>query len=69
MGRLSEATTALIYLLDISPIDAEAWAEVAELYVAQGAFSQAIYSLEEVLLVVPNAWNVCVTDRMFLVQG
>lgn len=57
-GRLSEATAVVTQLLDLSPIDAEAWAELAELYVAQGAFAQAIYCLEEVLLVVANAWNV-----------
>lgn len=58
MSRLSEATTALVELLDISPIDPEAWAELAELYFAQNMYAQAIYSMEEVLLCMPHAWNV-----------
>lgn len=58
LDRISEAITELVGFLEISPIDAEAWAELAELYITQGLYSQAIYSLEEVLLIVPNAWNV-----------
>jgi len=58
MGRTSDAITELISLLDISPTDAEAWFELAELYVSQSMYPQAIFSLEEVLLVTPNAWNV-----------
>ena len=49
---------ALNSLLDVSPIDAEAWAELAELYVSQGLYQQGIFALEEVLLITPNAWNV-----------
>lgn len=58
MGRTNDATTALVELLDVSPTDAEAWAELADTYFAQGLYSQAIYSLEEVLLILPNAWNI-----------
>ncbi|KAI5862817.1 tetratricopeptide [Durotheca rogersii] len=58
MERVSESIGALISLLDISPTDAEAWAELADLYFSQGLYSQAIYSLEEVLVLQPNAWNV-----------
>lgn len=58
LGRSSDAITELIKLLDISPTDAEAWSELAELYVSQSMYPQAIYSFEEVLLVTPNAWNV-----------
>lgn len=49
---------ALVQLLDDSPTDAEAWSELSELYANQGLYRQAIFSLEEVLLVTPNAWNV-----------
>lgn len=45
-------------LLDTSPTDVEAWSELSDLYFSQGLYAQAIYSLEEVLLVAPNAWNV-----------
>jgi len=58
LNRPNDAINELITLLDISPTDAEAWSELAELYVSQGMYSQAVYSFEEVLLVTPNAWNV-----------
>lgn len=58
MNKIPEAITALTKFLDISPTDAEAWAELADLYVAQGMFQQAIFALEEVLLIAPNAWNI-----------
>ena len=58
MGKLDGATNALVDLLAAVPIDAEAWAELAELYFIQGLYAQAIFSLEETLLVTPNAWNV-----------
>ncbi|CAJ2507861.1 Uu.00g090470.m01.CDS01 [Anthostomella pinea] len=58
MGRTPESITALISLLDVSPTDAEAWAELADLYFSQGLYSQAIFALEEVLVLQPNAWNV-----------
>ncbi|KAF4120174.1 ER membrane protein complex subunit 2, partial [Geosmithia morbida] len=57
MGRINDATTALTALLDYAPIDAEAWAELSDLYLSQGLYSQAIYALEEVLVLAPNAWN------------
>ncbi|OTB05813.1 hypothetical protein M426DRAFT_10260 [Hypoxylon sp. CI-4A] len=58
IGRIPESVSALISLLDISPTDAEAWAELADLYFSQGLYSQAIFALEEVLVLQPNAWNV-----------
>ena len=58
LSKTNEAIEALVELLDASPTDIEAWAELAELYLSQGLFSQAEYCLEEVLLVAPNAWNV-----------
>ena len=59
MGKIQEAISLLGDLLQISPTDAEAWAELSDLYFAQHAYDQAIFCLEEVLLVMPNAWNVC----------
>lgn len=44
--------------LQVSPTDAESWAELADLYFVQSAFEQAVFCLEEVLLILPNAWNV-----------
>ncbi|KAG9518284.1 tetratricopeptide repeat domain-containing protein, partial [Aureobasidium melanogenum] len=58
LGRLDQATKTLTELLDSSPIDAEAWAELAELYFSQSMHSQAVFCLEEVLLIMPNAWNI-----------
>jgi len=57
MGRPTEAVQRLVDLLQVSPTDAEAWSELAELYLAQNSYDQAIFSLEEVLLICPNAWN------------
>lgn len=57
LGRTQEAATALTNLLDQSPIDAEAWAELADLYLTQGSYEQAVFCLEEVLVVTPNSWN------------
>ncbi|CZT18048.1 related to kinetoplast-associated protein KAP [Ramularia collo-cygni] len=57
MGKTSEAVTALTNLLDTSPTDVETWAELADVYVELGLYEQAIFSLEEVLLFAPNAWN------------
>ncbi|KAF2237639.1 TPR-like protein [Viridothelium virens] len=58
LGRPAEAIQTLVALLDSSPTDAEAWSEMAELYTSQGQYYQAIYCLEEVLLIMPNAWSV-----------
>lgn len=57
MGKIGGATAACVDLLDVSPTDAEAWSELSTLYLEQGLLQQAIYSLEEVLLITPNAWN------------
>jgi tetratricopeptide (TPR) repeat protein len=58
LKKTTEAITALNEFLDSSPTDAEAWAELADLYVSQGMYQQGIFALEEVLLAAPNAWNV-----------
>ncbi|KAI1138975.1 tetratricopeptide [Hypoxylon sp. FL0543] len=58
VGRISESVSALISLLDISPTDAEAWGELADLYFSEGLYPQAIFALEEVLVLQPNAWNI-----------
>lgn len=58
MGKVDESITALLSLLDFSTTDAEAWAELADLYLSQGLYSQAIFALEEVLILQPNAWNI-----------
>jgi ER membrane protein complex subunit 2 len=61
MDKAPEAIAALTQLLDFNPTDAEAWAELGDLYLAQGLYAQAIYSLEEILVLLPNAWNVRTT--------
>ena len=58
MGKHVEAISALAQFLDCSPTDAEAWAEISDLYASQGLYQQSIFALEEVLLITPNAWNV-----------
>ena len=58
MGKVEESVSALISLLDFLPMDAEAWSELADLYLSQGLYPQALYALEEVIVLQPNAWNV-----------
>jgi len=62
MGRLPDAVQVLVTLVQDNPIDAESWAELGELYVLQGLWGQAVYCFEEVLLGMPNAWNVSLPD-------
>ncbi|WKT43388.1 Tetratricopeptide-like helical domain superfamily [Fusarium oxysporum f. sp. vasinfectum] len=57
MGKTTEAIAALVWLLEFNPTDAEAWSELSDLYLSQGLYSQAIYAMEEVLVLAPNAWN------------
>jgi tetratricopeptide (TPR) repeat protein len=57
IGKPEEAIKAISNILDTSPTDAEAWAELGDLYLTQGAYEQAIFCLEEVMLIMPNAWN------------
>lgn len=61
MGRISEAVASLNSMLDFLPNDPEAWAELSDIYFTQGLYPQAIFALEEVLILMPNAWNVCKT--------
>ncbi|KAI9814754.1 MAG: hypothetical protein M1827_003020 [Pycnora praestabilis] len=58
MGRSNDAIAALIQLLDASPTDVEAWSELSDQYLSQSMYSQAVFSLEEVLIITPNAWNI-----------
>ena len=58
LGRTSEAIQSLTEFLDFVPTDIEAWAELSELYSCVSMIPQAIFCLEEVLLITPNAWNV-----------
>lgn len=67
LSRVNDAIDALVELLESSPTDIEAWAELADLYLAQDLFSQAIFCFEEILLVSPNAWNVRQIDAVVYV--
>ncbi|KAM0802582.1 hypothetical protein BDR22DRAFT_803141 [Usnea florida] len=58
LSRTADAIDALTELLESSPTDTEAWTELSDLYRAQNMFPQAVFCLEEVLLVAPNAWNI-----------
>ncbi|KAH6606330.1 hypothetical protein Trco_005483 [Trichoderma cornu-damae] len=57
MGKPAESIEALVQFLDFASTDAEAWTELADLYLSQGLYGQAIYAQEEALIIVPNAWN------------
>ncbi|KAL8896746.1 MAG: hypothetical protein Q9207_007556 [Kuettlingeria erythrocarpa] len=58
LSRLADAVNALVELLAASPTDIESWAELASLYASQGLYLQAEFCLEEILLTIPNAWNI-----------
>ncbi|KAH8804623.1 hypothetical protein F5884DRAFT_859245 [Xylogone sp. PMI_703] len=58
LQKIPEAITALNQFLDASPTDAEAWAELGDLYISQGMYAQGIFAWEEVLLITPNGWNI-----------
>jgi tetratricopeptide (TPR) repeat protein len=47
----------LLKYLDVMPVDSEAWSELAEAYFKTGNYSEAVHSLEEVILQVPQAYN------------
>ncbi|KAI5292357.1 hypothetical protein KEM52_006420 [Ascosphaera acerosa] len=57
LGRSEEAAKALTELLGGFPTDGEAWVELSDLYRSLGLFPQAVFSLQEALLISPNAWN------------
>jgi tetratricopeptide (TPR) repeat protein len=57
IGRPQDAITDLVEFVDSFPTDMEAWCELGDLYQTQGCSSQAIFCLEEALLITPNAWN------------
>lgn len=59
ISRPADAITSLVQLVEATPTDAEAWCELSDLYKSQGMSSQAVFCLEEALLIAPNAWNVC----------
>ncbi|EWC46158.1 hypothetical protein DRE_04536 [Drechslerella stenobrocha 248] len=58
LNKKPEAITALNTLIDLNPTDAESWAQLAQYYLELSMYSQAIYCLEEVLLILPNAYNI-----------
>lgn len=58
LGQPAKAISALTSFLSNSPTDGEAWAELADLYFTQGLHAQAIFCLEEVILIYPNAYNI-----------
>ena len=64
LNQFTEAIDALVLVLESSPTDVESWQELAELYFSQNLFKQAIFCLEEVVLITPNAWTV--GDQMTL---
>jgi len=58
MGRTAEAVDSLVGFLDTFPTDAESWSELAALYVSINLYNQAIFCLEEILLILPYAYNI-----------
>jgi len=52
-----EYIAALVTYCEQNPIDAEAWAELAESYATVGDYESACTALEQVLIVEPMAYN------------
>lgn len=59
MSKEADAISALVEFLEAFPTDTEAWCELSGLYTGQGLGDQAIFCLEEALLMLPHSWNVC----------
>ncbi|KIW72429.1 hypothetical protein PV04_00624 [Phialophora macrospora] len=57
LGRPQDAITDLVQFVDSFPTDMEAWCELSDLYHSQACIPQAIFCLEEALIIAPNAWN------------
>ena len=57
VGRPQDAIKDLVDFVDSFPTDMEAWCELGHLYHSQGCISQAIFCLEEAIIIAPNAWN------------
>lgn len=51
---LADATSALAEWIDHVPLDQESWQELASLYLAQGKYAQAAYTMEELVLLAPH---------------
>ncbi|KAL0632957.1 Inositol phosphatase SIW14 [Maublancomyces gigas] len=58
LSRTEDAIKALTALLNHSPNDAESWSQLSALYFQQSLYAQSIFCLEEVLLILPNAYNI-----------
>ncbi|KEF51396.1 uncharacterized protein A1O9_12545 [Exophiala aquamarina CBS 119918] len=57
MGRRQGAIANLVDFLESFPTDVEGWSELSDLYYSEGLVSQAIFSMEEAIVITPNAWN------------
>lgn len=57
VGMPGDALECLVQFLASFPSDTEAWCELSDLYQQQGLNQQAIFCMEEALLLAPNAWN------------
>lgn len=54
----NEYVKDLLSYLDVKPSDNQAWYELSEVYLKLGNYQQSIYSLQQILLNVPFAYNV-----------
>lgn len=49
---------ALNGYLNITPLDTEVWYELAETYYEIGHYEKAVYALQEILIILPFAYNI-----------
>ncbi|KAF8455116.1 hypothetical protein BGX38DRAFT_1088644 [Terfezia claveryi] len=58
LHHLPRAISNLTTLLSTNPTDAESWAELSHLYFTQRLYAQALFCLEEIILIYPQAYNI-----------
>jgi ER membrane protein complex subunit 2 len=56
VGKPQDAIQDLVQFVDSFPTDMEAWCELSDLYYGQGFTSQAIFCLEEAIVIAPHTW-------------
>ncbi|RPA77241.1 hypothetical protein BJ508DRAFT_228915 [Ascobolus immersus RN42] len=58
LSRHSEAILSLVKLLTSFPTDTESWGQLSALYFQAQLYEKALFCLEEIVLMIPNAYNI-----------
>eukprot|EP01024_Parvocaulis_polyphysoides_P026762 TRINITY_DN24355_c1_g4_i1.p1 TRINITY_DN24355_c1_g4~~TRINITY_DN24355_c1_g4_i1.p1 ORF type:complete len:295 (-),score=46.96 TRINITY_DN24355_c1_g4_i1:203-1087(-) len=70
-GKITNSIEELAKYLETNPSDKEGWEELADLYVKQGAFKQAGYCFEELIMLAPHFANYYIryADSLYSIGG